>query len=557
MRQQCLLGLLLTTLSAPVAASDADAAAAAAMDALLARHHKTDAPGCAAGAFRGSKLLHAGAFGMANLELGVPITPDSAFDIGSTSKQFTALSALLLARDGKLSLDDDIRRHVPEMPAYAAPITLRHLLNHTGGIRDYIDLLRMSGAHDDDVTTARRALQLLARQEATHFAPGQRHEYSNSGYFLVALAVERASGKTLREFAQQQIFAPLGMRHSVYRDDHAELVPHRAMAYEKDEKKGWRLDVSNWEQMGDGGIVTTVGDLAAWNGNFIEPVVADTSLLRELHERGTLADGSRIPYALGVIHGTHRGHAKVEHGGSWGGYISNFVRFPGHGLGVAVLCNSPDEPLTELIDQIADLYLPAGAAPVTTPVAKRTPVAQQPAQLQAWVGSYRPDWSSRVITIRLKQGALEIENEDAAYPLQPVGDSTAQVPGLPVDVLLTLEPATADRPRRVRQEVNGAAQGGFVAFEPATSTPAALRAYAGTYRCPEVEADYRVQVAEETLSMVTPRGDVTALAQREAGYFVGDGRVLQFTPTAEGRATELRLGTARAQGLRCERVVAD
>ena len=556
MQKPCLFGLLLVTLSAPVAASDADAAAA--MDALLARHHKADAPGCAVGAYRGAGLLHAGAFGMANLELGVPITPASAFDIGSTSKQFTALSALMLARDGKLSLDDDIRRYVPELPAYAAPITLRHLLNHTGGVRDYIDLLRMSGAHDDDVTTARRALRLLALQQGTHFAPGDRHEYSNSGYFLVALAVEKASGKSLRAFAQERIFAPLGMRHSLYRDDHAELVSHRAMAYEMDDQKGWRLDVSNWEQMGDGGIVTTVGDLAAWNGNFTVPVVADAALLRELHERATLADGSQVPYALGVIHGIHRGHAKVEHGGSWGGYVSNFVRFPEHGLGVAVLCNSPDQPLDELVHQVADLYLPAAPGALAAPAqGKREVVPQDAARLQAWVGTYRGEWRSGVISIRFKHGALEVQKDDEAYPLQPVGDRTAQVGNVPVDVLLTLEPATQDRPRRVRQEVDGAAQGEFLAFEPAASTPAQLRAYAGTYRCPEVEADYRVQVAGDSLAMVSPRGDATTLAQREAGYFAGDGRVLQFTPAAAASAPGLRLGTTRAQGLRCERISAN
>lgn len=554
MSKRSCLAILLAASTAAVQADTPDVIAAKAMDALLAVHHKADAPGCSAGVYRGATLLHAGGFGMSNLELGVPITPASAFDIGSTSKQFTALSALMLAREGKLSLDEPIRKHVPELPAHAADITLRQLLNHTSGIRDYIDLLRMSGAHEDDVTTTRRALHLLSLQQGTHFAPGTRYEYSNSGYLLVAIAVERVSGQSLREFADQRLFAPLGMRHTLYRDDHAELVPQRAMAYASDDKKGWRLDVSNWEQMGDGGILTTVLDLAAWNGNFSEPTVADALLLDQLHERGILADGSRIPYALGLIHGTYRGHAKVEHGGTWGGYISNFVRYPRQGLGVAVLCNSPDQPMTALIEQISDLYLPPGSPPAVGKAGARQPMAAPSAdQLQQWLGTYRPAGAGDVLTLRLKAGALEAEHEGTTYSLQPAGDRAMQVAGIPVEVLLTLEPASEARPRRLRQSIDGVDQDPLIAFEAATGTPAQLQPLAGFYYCPEIEAGYRINAQGSELIAVSPRGDVIKLTQREQGYFVGGGRVLQFMPAKGAAAPTLQLGATRARGLQCER----
>ncbi len=544
--------LFVLSTAAPAIASDASAAIA--FDAVLAKHHKPDAPGCAVAAYRGARLLHAGAFGMANLELRVPITPASAFDIGSTSKQFTATSVLLLARDGKLSLDDDIRKYVTELPAYAAPITLRHLLNHTGGVRDYIDLLRMSGAHDDDVTTAKRALDLLARQRGTHFSAGTRHEYSNSGYFLAALAVERVAGQSLREFADQRIFDPLDMQHSLYRDDHAELVPNRAMAYSKDERKGWRLDVSNWEQMGDGGIVTTVHDLAKWNGNFYAPVVGDASLLRELHERGILNDGSRIDYALGLMHGKYKGHPTVHHGGSWGGYITNFVRYPEQKLGIAVLCNSPDEPLAALIDQVADLYLPVRETVDATEALPKPKTIELPVgRLQPWVGTYRSLLTNNVATFRFNKSVLELEYEDATYPLQAIDASTLRVGNVPIDVLLTLEPALADQPRRIRQTLNGIDEVPLIRFEAATPTPAQMQAMAGRYHCPEVEADYHLELTGVNLGLISPRGDASTLIQHELGYFVGKRLILQIPIGQDGQVSTLYLGTARAQRLRCER----
>lgn len=551
-RGSLLILLMLYVAPAPFAAMASDASAAKGMDALLAKRHKKDSPGCAAGVYRGAVLLHAGGFGMSNLELLAPITPASAFDIGSTSKQFTATSALLLAKDGKLSLDDDIREHVPELPSYDVPITLRQLLNHTGGVRDYIDLLRMSGAHDDDVTTAKRALELLARQHATHFTAGARYEYSNSGYFLVALAIERVSGQSLREFAYRRIFEPLGMRHSLYRDDHAELVPNRAMAYTKDDKKGWRLDVSNWEQMGDGGILTTVEDLAKWNGNFYAPVVGDASLMHDLHERGTLNDGSHITYALGLMHGNYKGHPTVQHGGSWGGYISNLVRYPEQKLGIAVLCNSPDQPLNTLIEEIADLYLPA-LAPAAPLAVKRKEIMLPAQQLRRWEGTYRPQVSGDIATIRLNDRVLEVAYEGATYPLRPINDRTMQVGNVPVDVLLTLEPASAGQARRIRQNVNGVEEGMLIGFDAATPTPELVQAMTGIYHCPEVDADYRVEVAGAMLAVRTPRGEVVSLTPRERGYFVGNRMILHFPGGQANSPSAMELGTGRAQGLRCER----
>ena len=199
------------------------------VDSIFAAYDRPDAPGCAVGVYRDGRIQYARGYGLADLEHRVPITPATVFDIGSTSKQFTAATILLLEQEGKLSLDDDVRRFLPELPAYERPITIRHLLHHTSGLRDYIGLLRLAGVRTDDVATADDALQMLVRQRALNFAPGDEHLYSNSGYFLLSLIVERAAGRSLRDEARDRIFAPLGMTRTAYLGSYHDVVPDRAI----------------------------------------------------------------------------------------------------------------------------------------------------------------------------------------------------------------------------------------------------------------------------------------------------------------------------------------
>src|SRR5208282_317064 len=243
--------------------------ATAAVDEVFADLTKAGSPGCAVAVYRNGRISYSKGYGLANLEEDVPITPGSVFDIGSTSKQFTAASILLLEKQGKLSVNDDVRKYIPELPDYGPKITLLPLLNHTSGLRDYLALMDLAGINTDSVTTDEDALQIITRQKALNFAPGSDWLYSNSGFFLLSIVVKRASGKTLREFAAENIFAPLGMTHTQYRDDHTALIPDRAMAYDPKEKKdGYTLDVSYFEQTGDGAVHTSVEDLLKWDENF-------------------------------------------------------------------------------------------------------------------------------------------------------------------------------------------------------------------------------------------------------------------------------------------------
>src|SRR5262245_35198761 len=263
----------------PVAAQSGDVHAR--VDTVFARF-TTDTPGCALGVVRDGALVYGKGYGQASLELKVPITPATVFDIGSVSKQITAASIVLLAQQGKLALDDELRKLVSEVPEYRQKITLRHLLHHTSGLRDYVTLLSLAGAQEESVTTDGDALALVARQKGLNFAPGDDYLYSNTGYFLLSLVVKKASGTPLREFAQEHIFKPLGMSDTQILDDHTKVIAGKAASYAPVRRGGYRAVMANWEQTGDGAVQTTVGDMAKWDANFYSGKVGGAALVREM-----------------------------------------------------------------------------------------------------------------------------------------------------------------------------------------------------------------------------------------------------------------------------------
>lgn len=341
----------------------------------------------------------------------MPIAPETVFDIGSVSKQFTAMAIVLLAQDGKLSLDDEIQRFVPSIPRYAKPITLRHLLHHTSGLRDYIDLLGFSGVGEAAVTGDREAVDALSRQRATNFTPGSEYLYSNSGFFLLSLVVKQASGKSLRQFAAERIFGPLDMTRTFFLDDHAEIVPGKANSYLPGPGGRFRIAPANWEQTGDGGVQTTVVDLLKWEQNFSSGRVGGMAAIRELETTGVLNDGKPISYALGQVVDRYRGLRRVSHGGSWAGFRAQLTRFPEQHTSVFTLCNVGNARTDGLTNRVADLLL-AGqfTAPPETPSA---PGGQRgggnpSGRLQDYIGTYHSDELLADWTITLSGDSLRL-----------------------------------------------------------------------------------------------------------------------------------------------------
>ena len=385
----------------PNAASASDGAKEAKdVDAVFADLTKPGSPGCALAVARDGKTIYARGYGLANIEENVAITPTTVFDIGSTSKQFTAASILLLEQQGKLSVNDDVRKYVPELPDYGHKITLLHLLNHTSGIRDYLALFELAGVYTDSVTTDEDALAIITRQKSLNFEPGSEWLYSNSGFFLLSVIVKRVSGKSLPEFAAENFFKPLAMNQTLYRDSHTSLVPGRALAYDpKEPSPGFTLDVSYFEQTGDGAVHTSVLDLLKWDENFYSGKVGGKNLLAALQEPAKLNDGKQLHYARGLFLQPYRGLNAVDHGGSWGGYRAQLLRFPDQHFSVACLCNLANANPERRAFRVADIYLASqmkGPVPAAVDVGEIEPKKKETfaipsSALSELVGDYSSD----------------------------------------------------------------------------------------------------------------------------------------------------------------------
>lgn len=332
-----------------------------AVDALFAKYDRTSGAGVAVGVYQAGQLRYAGGFGMAELENKVAITPDTVFPLSSVSKQFTAFAILLLSSEGKIDLDADVRTYLPYVPDFGQRITVRHLLLHTSGLRDVWGMFWLAGI-DAAQGGQSLALKMVQRQRALNFAPGSEHQYSNTGYVLLAEIVKAVSGQSLRAFTTARIFKPLRMGHTYFLDEATELVPRRATSYCwkyfycQNEAQAWRRELGGTDVMGATGMYSTVGDLAKWAGNFTDPVVGDRALIGEFTRLGRLDQGAPINYGFGLWHRTVAGHEAVMHDGANEGFRSIFVVVPKENFSVAILANTIMD-VEELAAGVVSIYL--------------------------------------------------------------------------------------------------------------------------------------------------------------------------------------------------------
>lgn len=474
------------------------------VDSVFAHLTSTAGPGCALGISRDGHLVYARGYGMANLETGSAITPASIFHVASISKQFAAFSAALLAEDGKLSLDDPIQKYVPEIPVYARPISIRHLIHHTSGLRDQWSLLAMADWRGDDLITEDDVLAIVSRQKALNFLPGDEYIYSNTGYTLLAVIVKRVSGKSLREFADARIFQPLGMTSTHFHDDHTMVVPGRTSAYQVRQGGGWMVSIPVFDTYGATSLFTTVADLLKWEQNFADATVGSRVLIEKAQQPTTLTTGRPLNYGYGLSMETYRGMRAVGHGGADAGYRSDVIRFPDAGLAIDVLCNASNSGPGALSRKVADLLLekqltpaPARAASGSTPAAAP---AAAPAQVERIVGIYQRRGVDDAIEVTAAEGRLTLL--PFRLPLRAVSADSFDVDGFPVRVMTegATGPATVlkvrigTEPDRMYDRVPR--------FAP---SPEALEAYAGVYYSEELDVRYTVARKDSTLSVTLRR----------------------------------------------------
>ena len=451
-----------------------------ATDAVFQAFARDDRPGCAVAVSEHGRKVLSRAYGMANLDYGLRLTPETRFYLASTTKQITALTVALLARDGLLSLDDDIRKYVPQLPDYGATVRVEQLIHQTSGIMDHSVLAYYAGRRADDVMTVDDALELIEHQPQLNFAPGTNWSYSNANYVLLEVLVQRVTGRSLAQVAAERIFTPLGMAHSLYREHHGTIVPNRATGYA--EVNGRWIQVNlNADTAGPGGLYSTPEDLLRWSTQ-----LSDKTLGAELQQAqvtsGRLADGTETGYGYGLFLRPVLGQRAYEHDGGVDGYRSELLYFPDAQLAVAVACNASDADAPDLGHKTASIFLPAApqtAAPSRSPSAA-TAVTEN---ARVYAGIYWSRDAGAVNHLELDGAMLRLRiNAETVRDLRALGGGSFEVLGASVPMTLTFAPPLAGRSPHMTKLRDSSPATHWQRVEPPDLRPATLRTYAGAYR---------------------------------------------------------------------------
>ncbi len=384
------------------------------VDQLFAESNKPDSPGAALAVVKNGEIVYKQSYGMANLEYDIPITTTTIFDIASVSKQFAAFAIATLSYEEKLSLDDDIRMYLPDVPDFRVIITIRHLLHHTSGLRDWVQSLVIAGDMMDDVISFKHILKMVRHQKTLNFEPGAEFLYSNSGYNLLAEIVETVTGDSFREWTDTHIFKPLGMTNSHFHDDHEMILKNRAYSYQAVENGGFKHAVNNTTALGSSSLYSTVEDLAKWIMNFDDTRIGEQTVIEQMHQRCVLNNGEQTDYAFGLNIGEYRGVKTVGHSGSWRGFRSHLMRFPDQKFGVVILCNLDTFNPLSLAEKVADLYLVDVLAPVEASEPEKSVESDEgiksqplaPEQLAEFEGDYYTEELDTTYTIGVRGDGL-------------------------------------------------------------------------------------------------------------------------------------------------------
>lgn len=516
----------------------------ASVDAVFQAFDGTRTPGCVVGVSIAGAPVLLRAYGMADLEHDVPNTAETIMEPGSVAKQFTATATVLLALDGLISLDDDIRSYIPELPDYGDVVTIRHLLNHTSGLRDWGSVAGIEGwPRTRRAHTHMHVLDIASRQMSLNYPPGEYYSYTNTGYNLQAILVERVSGMPFAQFSKERIFEPLGMTRTQWRDDFTRIVKDRAIAYSRNREGSWFTLMPFEDVHGNGGLLTTVEDLLKFTQNLETGELWGPRYLEEMHTQGVLNSGQTIHYASGLQIGSYKGLPRVEHSGSTAGYRGHLTRFPDQGLALAVMCNTTTGNAGGLLYQVADLYL-GDAVSEGGPVGLPKPAQLSQDRLATLAGNYVDSRRGARVIITATDTGLRM----GRTVLQPTSATRFQAAN--GTVIEFEDTPTADgRPAAV-MDSRGADNVRLVPVPEFNPSEADLAEFTGAYRSDEAEATYWWEVREGTLVMKNRWGQTEEMTPLYPDAFGSGGEVYIFRRDASGRITEVSLSQGRVWDLR-------
>lgn len=516
------------------------------VDELFAEYDKPDSPGCSLVIVQNGEVIYQRGYGMANLDHDISITPDTVFHVASVSKQFTAMAILLLEAEGKLSIEDDIRDYLPEVPDYGETITIRHLIHHTSGLRDQWDILSLAGwDYADDLISNRHVLNIASRQQQLNFSSGEEHVYCNTGYTLMAIIVERISDMTFREFTQTHIFEPLDMAQTHFHDDHSMIVKKRAMAYTVEDDGGFKISIPTFDTVGATSLFTTALDLAKWEQNYYHHRVGGDAIAEKMLQLGKLNNGKTLIYASGVNVAKYKGLDSIGHSGADAGYRSHFTTFPEHNFGVIVLSNFGKVAPNILARAVVDIYL---ADHILTEESAAFELSED--EQLAYVGLYYNAKTGLTIQVSEKERVLYLND---AFELSASEKDHLQIK------MFSLELAFSRDANNNILAVNLSSIGStdtdtYMRTETVNLSSDELAAYQGIYYSDELLTHYEIMLEDETLILRHLRHNDQILKPTYKDGFKLDWPDMKFERDKDGSIQGFTFFTPRVRGLMFHRV---
>lgn len=533
------------------------------LDKLFAQFDDINKPGASVAVLQDGEVVFSKGYGSANLEYDIPVTPDTMFHVASISKQFTVFAILLLAEEGKLNFDDDIRQYIPEVPDFGETITLRHLASHTSGMRDQWNLLRMAGWRLDDVITTEHVLKMVAKQKELNFKPGEEFLYSNTGFTLLAEVVARVSGKSFAQFTHERLFTPLNMSNSLFYDDHQKIVSNRAYSYEPIDN-GYQKSVLNYANVGATSLFTTAEDLLKWSSNFTEPTVGSPAIIEQMNTLATLNNGDTFGGAYGQFISTYKGIKYIQHSGGDAGFRSYLARFPEQNLSIAILNNGADARPWELALQIAERFLEINTPPPKNAFAdalmksispKPTPNAFELSKgelsediLNAYVGHYWNESDAYSRKIYVQNGILMYSRgKNDVSPLAAVNENTFKMLNVEGEIFVEFSEDGEQSLMTVR--VDNMDTYVSVAYTPIEVTETWLSQFAGSYYSPELSSTYHFSPHNDQLKISHYRLSDHYITPVKGDFFRSQVGDISFERDDSGAVNGFRMSNGRVRNL--------
>lgn len=490
------------------------------VDKLLAKYCKPYEPGITVSIIKDGSIVYKKGLGIANLEYGIPITPSTVFHVASVSKQFTVFSILLLEQEGKLSIDDDIRKYLPEIADYGYKITLRNLANHTSGIRDNTDLALLMGISEFDLFSNEQALKLITNQKGLNFIPGEEFEYCNSGFILLAEIIKRVSGQSFAKFTEERIFKPLKMKNSVVLDNPEMIIKNKAYSYFKQDTTYYK-SLLNFSFVGSTSLNTTVEDLSLWALNFEKKIIGNDAIFIKMKEKSRLNNGEIISYALGQETKAYKGLNVIFHGGGDAGYRSYLLRIPEHKFSVVILSNSQSFNPINLAYEIVDCYLKDKQSSINTN--KPNPILDY-TFLQNFVGDYEV-MNGLIVSITKENDTLfhQIKNDNQKVKLSQINNYEFSYPNIP-NSKIVFDVKDAKPINEFKWQISDFTyKGKRLQLKEVNETEINLNELVGNYFSSEVNTSYNLVIKENKLVATHNRNDDILLSVLQPDIFIGGG----------------------------------